>query len=59
MINEKNYDNFTKRLFFNKYRPVEKLGEGSFGKIYSAINIKTQEKFALKFVFFYFIILIV
>ena len=43
-------DEFTKRLFFNKYRPVKKLGEGSFGKIYSAVNINTQQQFALKMV---------
>ena len=43
-------DDFTKRLFFNKYRPVKKLGEGSFGKIYSAVNINNQQKFALKMV---------
>ena len=44
----KEEDDFTKRLFFNKYRPVKKLGEGSFGKIYSAFNINNQQKFALK-----------
>ena len=44
----KEKDDFTKRLFFNKYRPVKKLGEGSFGKIYSAVNINNQQKFALK-----------
>jgi predicted Ser/Thr protein kinase len=27
---------------------VKKLGEGSFGKIYSAVNINNQQKFALK-----------
>ena len=45
-----NYDVITKRTFFNKYKPIKKLGEGSFGKIYSAININTNEKFALKMV---------
>ena len=50
MSNQQNKekDDFTKRLFFNKYRPVKKLGEGSFGKIYSAVNINNQQKFALK-----------
>jgi serine/threonine protein kinase len=45
---QKEKDDFTKRTFFNKYRPVDKLGEGSFGKIYSAENINTGQKFALK-----------
>jgi len=35
-------------LFFSKYKPDKKLGEGSFGKIYSAHNIQTKEKFAIK-----------
>ena len=48
--NKKQTDEFCKRLFFNKYRPVKKLGEGSFGKIYSAVNINTNQKFALKMV---------
>ena len=33
---------------------LKKLGEGSFGKIYSAININTKQKFALKMVNFIF-----
>jgi serine/threonine protein kinase len=45
---QKQVDDFTKRTFFNKYRPIKKLGEGSFGKIYSAVNINNQQKFALK-----------
>ena len=43
-------------LFFNKYKPIKKLGEGSFGKIYSAININNKQKFALKMVIFIYII---
>ena len=43
-------NDFQRRLFFNKYKPVKKLGEGSFGKIYSAVNINNQQKFALKMV---------
>jgi serine/threonine protein kinase len=38
------------KIFFNKYKPEKKLGEGSFGKIYSAYNITTNEKYALKLV---------
>ena len=49
-------DDFSRRLFFNKYKPVKKLGEGSFGKIYSAINITNQQNFALKMVKKIFII---
>ena len=45
---QKEKDDFTKRTFFNKYKPLKKLGEGSFGKIYSAVNINNQQKFALK-----------
>jgi serine/threonine protein kinase len=48
--NQKQEDEFTKRLFFNKYKPEKKLGEGSFGKIYSAVNITNQQRYALKMV---------
>jgi len=47
---DKKDDEFSKRLFFNKYKVDKKLGEGSFGKIYSAVNINNQQKFALKMV---------
>lgn len=36
------------KVFFSKYKPEKKIGEGSFGKIYSATNINTNEYFALK-----------
>ena len=36
------------RIFFNKYKPLTRLGEGSFGKVFSALNMETNEKFALK-----------
>ena len=45
---QKQVDDFTKRTFFNKYRPLKKLGEGSFGKIYSAVNVTDGEHYALK-----------
>ena len=56
---KKENKNSLDRLFFNKYKPIKKLGEGSFGKIYMAQNINTKEKCALnlvriKFKFIYF-----
>lgn len=38
------------KIYFSKYKPEYKIGEGSFGKIFSAINITNGEKFALKLV---------
>ena len=43
-------DYILKKNFFHKYKPIKRIGEGSFAKIYSAININTNEKFALKMV---------
>ena len=40
---KKENKNSLDRLFFNKYKPIKKLGEGSFGKIYMAQNINTKE----------------
>lgn len=40
------------KIFFNKYKPERKLGEGSFGKIYSAVNVTNGEHYALKMVWF-------
>jgi len=37
------------KIIFGKYKTQNKLGEGSFGKIYSAINLQSGEEFALKF----------
>ncbi len=42
-------DRFLSSLFFHKYRPLKKLGEGSFGTIYMAENILDKEIYALKF----------
>ena len=38
------------KIYFSKYKTIKKIGEGSFGKIYSAVNISNQEKLAIKFV---------
>ena len=37
-------DEIEKKLYFHKYKPEKKIGEGSFGKIYSAVNIQTHER---------------
>ena len=52
---KKQTDEFTDKLFFNKYKPEHKLGEGSFGKIYSAVNITNKQRYALKMVKIYFL----
>ena len=39
-------DNIIGKVFFNKYIPIRKLGEGSFGSIYQAKY--ENEFFALK-----------
>lgn len=36
------------RYFYNKYKVIKKIGEGSFGHIYSAANITNDETVALK-----------
>ena len=45
-------DNNTKtnnQLIFGKFKLIKKIGEGSAGKVYSGVNVKTQEKVAIKF----------
>ena len=41
-------DELTGKIFFGKYKPEKKLGEGSFGKIYSSVNVTDGEHYALK-----------
>ena len=38
------------RIFFNKYRLIKRIGEGSFGQIYVAFDINTKEEYAVKLV---------
>ena len=49
-------DGINGKIFFNKYKPEKKLGEGSFGKIYSAVNVTNGEHYALKMVHYYIIL---
>jgi len=37
------------KVFFDKYTVVQKIGEGSFGKIFLGKDVKTNDKFAIKF----------
>ena len=43
-------DRLIGRFLFKEYRLKKKLGEGSFGKVYIASNIKTSELYAIKLV---------
>ena len=35
-------ETFEDKIFFSKYKPEKKIGEGSFGKIYSGKRILTN-----------------
>lgn len=48
-MRENSAETLMRNLYFNKYKPLKKLGEGSFGTIYMAENILTKEIYALKF----------
>ena len=37
-------DNFENKIYFNKYKPEKKIGEGSFGKIYSCTSINNYRR---------------
>lgn len=39
---------FEGRYFYNKYKVNKKIGEGSFGQIYQAVNVTNDELIALK-----------
>ena len=43
-------DNLNGKIIFKNYRIIKKLGEGSFGKVYMILNLKTNEKYAAKLV---------
>jgi hypothetical protein len=51
-------DQIVKFMYFEKYKPEKKIGEGSFGRIYqgnvysniSGINVEGNDKVAMKFV---------
>jgi serine/threonine protein kinase len=41
-------DKLLGKILFKQYKLRKKIGEGSFGKIYIAINIDTKEEYAVK-----------
>ena len=45
-LNDSFLDN--NECIFKKYKPIKKIGFGSFGSIYSAIRISDKKKFAMK-----------
>jgi serine/threonine protein kinase len=49
-MEDKHQDKLIGRILFKLYRIKKKLGEGSFGKVYSAFNIETKDLYAVKLV---------
>jgi len=42
-------DQIIKFMYFDKYKPEKKIGQGSFGRIYQGVNIEGNENVAMKF----------
>lgn len=38
------------KVFFKKYKPESKIGNGSFGSVYKGINVTNKQSIAMKFV---------
>jgi len=57
-MDDRHEDKLLGKIILKNYKLKKKIGEGSFGKIYIAMNINTKEEYAMKLVslFFYNII---
>ena len=49
-MDKKRDDPLIGKIFFKTFKVRKMLGEGSFGKIYIAINLKDKEECAVKLV---------
>ena len=49
-MEKRNNDPLIGKLFFKTYKVRKRLGEGSFGTIYTCYDIHTKEEFAVKLV---------
>ena len=52
-MDDRHEDKYLGKILFKKYKLRKKIGEGSFGKIYNAYDIKTKEEYAVKLVRYY------
>ena len=49
-MESRSHDQMIGKILFKSFRVKRKLGEGSFGKVYTAIDLKTKEEYAVKIV---------
>ena len=49
-MDERHQDKYLGKIIFKRYKLKKKIGEGSFGQIYIAIQLDTKEEYAIKLV---------
>ena len=49
-MDDRHEDRYLGKILFKHYKLKKKIGEGSFGKIYIAIQLDTKEEYAIKLV---------
>ena len=54
-MNDK-HDDLLGKILFKHYKLKQKIGEGSFGRIYIGVNTDTKEEYAIKLVRINFLI---